>query len=152
MRLVRRTVPHGGSILEHGCAAVGILIYLSNHGFRRVAFDVTREALRRAMANERAEGNLSRECDLTFVQASALALPFLSDTFDCAMSDGLLEHFAPDVVPLLLGEMVRVLKSNGLLVADIAHRRGSTRQLVKLLTLLASYLAQVVRYKSFEVL
>lgn len=142
---VRAAVPEGGRVLEYGCGAAGILIFLSNQGYRGTGLDATAQALRIARRNDAIEGDAGRPGPSGFVQANALAMPFADGAFDCVVSNGLLEHFAPEVVPPLLGEIIRVLRPGGLFLADIAHRRASTRQAAKPLNFAVSYAAQVAR-------
>jgi SAM-dependent methyltransferase len=147
--LLANAVPAGGRVLEYGCGAAGILIYLANHGYRGVALDASPEALAIARANDRAEADSGRGTDLSFVVANALTMPFPDGSFECVISNGLLEHFAPEVVPELLSEVVRVLGPGGLFIADIVHRRASTRQVAKPINFAVSYLAQIARGRGF---
>lgn len=149
LQMVQKAVPQGGRILEYGCGAAGILIFLTNHGYKGVALDATREALTIARMNDTAEGAASRNSRTAFVGANALSMPFPDATFDCVVSNGLLEHFSPEIVPVLLAEINRVLKPGGLFVADIAHSRFSTRQIAKLYNFAISYSAQIIRRRGF---
>lgn len=144
LELVQQSIPPGGSILEYGCGAAGMLIYLANHGYCGTALDATSEALEIARGNARTELPDTLASTLQYVVSDALNMPFASDSFDVVMSNGLLEHFSPDVVPDLLAEVYRVLKPSGLFIADIVHRRFSTRQIAKPLNFIPSYLKQVV--------
>lgn len=59
------------------------------------------------------------------IQGNAIKLPFKSDTFDCVLSGGLLEHFTLSDVYFILKEMNRVLKPRGFLYADIVPKKRS---------------------------
>ena len=150
LRLLRKHVPAPGRILEYGCGAAGILIFLSTRGYQGIALDATQEALDIARQNDAAEGDQTGESVVSFVNSDALRMPFADATFDCVMSNGLLEHFAPEAVPQLLDEVVRVLRPGGLFIADIAHARFSTRQMTKPLNFSVAYVAQVVRKRDLS--
>lgn len=143
--MVQRTVSPGARILEYGCGAAGILIFLANHGYRGTALDVTRQALTVARANERAEGDSARRLGIQYVAADAMEMPFSDATFDCVVSNGLLEHFSPGAVQTVLKEVVRVLRPGGLFIADIAHARLSARSIAMPVNFLVSYVAAAAR-------
>ena len=90
------------NILEIGCGRG----YLQNLGPKYVGCDISIEA--------------SRYLDKPFVCGDALALPFVDNFFDCVMSFTVLEHIpCPETA---LSEMVRVLRSGGVLIIDAAWR------------------------------
>lgn len=146
--LINQLVPPNGSILEYGCGAAGILIALTNRGYQGTALDATYEALQIAKANDAREGDTDRTSQISFVEGNAFSMPFADASFDCVVSNGLLEHFSPEILPSLLEEVMRVLKPGGLFLADIVHRRASTRQAVMPVNFLVSYLAHKLRRES----
>lgn len=151
LKLIRNRVGNSGRVLEFGCGAAGILIFLTNHGFEGVALDATAEALHIASANDRNERSAQQPTPLSLVNANAFAMPFQDATFDCVLSNGLLEHFAPEVVPALLNEIVRTLKPGGLFLSDIAHSRFSTRQIAMPANFITAYSAKIMRRQGFGI-
>ncbi|MHB0869404.1 MAG: class I SAM-dependent methyltransferase [Chloroflexota bacterium] len=119
----------GGLVLECGCGAAGMSIYLANRGFRPVAADLSTNALRIARLNARAHAGTKGIERLDTVAADVFSLPFADNSFDVVMSYGLLEHFEPSAVRGALLELVRTLRPGGLFVSDIAHGRFSVRTL-----------------------
>jgi SAM-dependent methyltransferase len=138
-----------GLVLEYGCGAAGMSVYLANHGFRAVACDISVNALHLAQLNM--DRHLaSGSTDSVHVAAGdVLQLPFADASFDVVMSYGLLEHFAPEIVDVVLAEVVRTLRPGGLFIADIAHRRFSVRTLGMWLSLIGSlaYHAATLRWQ-----
>lgn len=83
--------------------------------FRLDAIDISPAMLDRAEDNLRAAG-----IEFTMRQGDLRRLPYGDATFDIVMTAHVLEHLPdPDVA---LGEMVRVLKPGGLLIACITRR------------------------------
>jgi ubiquinone/menaquinone biosynthesis C-methylase UbiE len=119
----------GGRVLEYGCGTAGISLYLVNQGFHAVACDVSLNALRCADLNRAQHVPDTAPGTFRLVNANAMQLPFATNSFDIVMSYGLLEHFPPEVVDVLLAEIVRTLRPGGLFLADIVHSRFSVRTL-----------------------
>lgn len=127
-----------GLVLEYGCGAAGMSIYLANKGFDAVACDISFNALRLArlnMTRHLASDLVGRFNPLC---ADVFHLPFADATFDVVMSYGLLEHFASEAINAVLVEVIRTLRPGGLFIADIAHGRFSVRTLGILLSLTGS--------------
>lgn len=148
LEMMRSRIGDRGRVLEFGCGAAGILIYLMNQGYSGVGLDVTREALEIASANDAQNKVGLQRNPLQLVNADVLHLPFEDCAFDCVISNGLLEHFSPESVPTLLHEVVRVLRPRGFFVSDIAHARLSTRQLAMPLNFTVAFLAATARNRS----
>ena len=112
-------------------------IFLANHGFLSFACDLSDYALQLAGLNAQAHpGNSSNYFFRT--RADTFTLPFDDAAFDVVMSYGLLEHFNPEMVTLVIAEVMRVLRPGGLFIADIAHGRFSVRKLGVWLSLVSS--------------
>jgi len=133
-----------GIVLEYGCGAAGMSVYLANHGFRAIACDISVNALQVARLN--AEHHLVKGADTRFytVAGDTFRLPFADQAFDVVMSYGLLEHFAPDVLDEALNEAMRTLRPGGLFVADIAHSRFSVRTVATWVNLIGSLIIHAV--------
>jgi SAM-dependent methyltransferase len=95
----------GSLLLDVGCGSGEVARSLAGRGAHVVGLDLTEAAARRT----RRRGDGISSC-----QASALALPFPSATFDHAVSIGVLHH-TPDAFRGL-AEMVRVTRPGGRVV------------------------------------
>lgn len=108
-------------VLEVGCGRGTVSLYLRIYdGMETTLVDFAPSAIDLAKKNfsdNQAQGE--------FVVADAKALPFTAQTFDAVISIGLLEHF-PDY-EVLLAEMYRVLKSEGLVVSLNIPKKHSTQ-------------------------
>lgn len=120
-----------GLVLEYGCGTAGMSVYLANQGFQVIATDIVADALKLASLNFRENGQVGDQDGFGTAASDVCSLPFQSDTFDMAMSHGLLEHFNACFLPLVLQEVIRVLKPGGLFLADISHGRFSVRKIAK---------------------
>lgn len=132
-----------GRVLEYGCGAAGMTIWLRRRGYTGVALDRSLVALEVAARNQRL-----RDPDgapLIRVAGDARALPFRTGSFQASMSYGLLEHFDGPALSDVLREAVRVLQTRGVFVADIVPGRLNVRSLGIALSFAGSALAHVLR-------
>jgi ubiquinone/menaquinone biosynthesis C-methylase UbiE len=138
-----------GKTLEYGCGSAGISIWLANQGFDVYASDINRSALEVARIN----AQLHDSPNLHYVVANTLNMPFDDNTFDVVSSWGLLEHFGDEALTQLLTEVIRVLKPNGLFLADIVP--GPERFSIRTLGLAANFsgsaLAHLARGKAGKI-
>lgn len=105
--------------LEVGCGSARLSCFLASKGYKTTCLDYSESALRVAKKNYKIS-NIAGN----FVIGDAKQLPFENDTFDIVFSTGLLEHFKePQIV---IDEMVRVLKPNGIFYSDIVPKKFST--------------------------
>ena len=115
--------------LEVGCGSGGVSLYFHNtRGYEVELVDLSDEALSFARRNFEIHGR--KPLHTTFRKADAAQLPYPDDTFDLAMSFGLLEHFTNIAKPI--GEQLRVLKPGGLFFADIVTKRFSVDTFARL--------------------
>jgi SAM-dependent methyltransferase len=119
-----------GRTLEYGCGTAGMSVYLANQGFQATATDISVDALKLADLSFRANGQ-RREDSFGTSAANVFHLPFPDGTFDISMSHGLLEHFNKHLLPSVLQEATRILKPDGLFLADISHGRFSVRKVAR---------------------
>lgn len=98
----------GRDVLELGCGGAQWSIHVARAGARLVGLDQSGEQLRHARRLVRAAGSVVR-----LVQATAIALPFASGSFDIVFCDhGAMSFCEPEqTVP----EVARVLRAGGLL-------------------------------------
>lgn len=149
-RIEKMLADHGlraGEVLEFGCGAAGMAIFLANRGFQVCAADISENALKVARINASLHGSPS---NLTLVRGDVFQLPFGDGTFDVTMSHGLLEHFDEERSVGLIEEVLRVLRPGGLFVSDIVPgpRRLSVRTIGLGISYLASLAYHLVRGKA----
>ncbi len=115
---LRARIAPNARTLEVGCGSAKLSALLAEHGAHITGVDASWHALQAARRNFSAlavEGALA--------QGDAFHLPFATETFDAALSTGLLEHFR-DPVPVVV-EMIRTLRTGGLFFSDIAPLKFS---------------------------
>ena len=107
------------NILEVGCGSARLSCFLASKGYKTTCLDYSKSALKVARKNYELTNNKGE-----FVVGDAKKLPFEDNTFDIVLSTGLLEHFKdPQIV---INEMTRVLKPNGIFYSDIVPKKFST--------------------------
>jgi SAM-dependent methyltransferase len=128
-----------GRLLEYGCGAAGISIYMAKLGYESHICDLSPMALEVASRNR--ERNAPDISFASSVSANALELPYADGSFDVVMSFGLLEHFEPEPLNRLLADVIRVLKPAGLFIADIVP--GPERLNARTIGIMASYVGSL---------
>jgi ubiquinone/menaquinone biosynthesis C-methylase UbiE len=104
------------SVLDLGCGTARHCVYLAKKGFDVVGVDVSRSALR--IANE-----WVRKEQLTnaaFIQGTMTNIPFSDFHFDAVVSVSVMHHALKEDIVKSLNEVYRVLKKNGLFLANLA--------------------------------
>lgn len=94
--------PSDSRILEVGCGGGGFLAYLESKGHRPFGVDLLQEAV---------EAARSLAANSEILQADAYSLPFEDESFDCLVSQHLIEHL--EDLPRALAEWRRVLRPGG---------------------------------------
>jgi ubiquinone/menaquinone biosynthesis C-methylase UbiE len=104
-------------VLDVGCGGGQLAVGLARAGqhLNLTGIDLSPQQVRRARRRGTPLGNR-----IHFREGSAMDLPFPNDTFDAVISSGSIKHW-PDQARGL-GEMIRVLKPEGLLVIIEADR------------------------------
>jgi ubiquinone/menaquinone biosynthesis C-methylase UbiE len=116
MAVVSRLLgPDPGRVIDCGMGPGRLLVELERRGWSVAGVDVSGEMV--ARARER----VPKAAD-QLLQASVESLPFASESFDAAVSTGVLEYV--DDVPCALAEVVRVLRPGGLFVASMPNSRA----------------------------
>jgi len=96
-------IPIGARVLEVGCNIGNQLLLLKELGYSNLhGVDVQRGALDVAR---------SKASDVSFVQASAFALPYPAKHFDLVYTSGVLIHISPKDIPAALDEIHRCSKT-----------------------------------------
>lgn len=117
-------------MLEVGCGTAFVSLYFAKRGYGTYCLDINKSILEVAEKNFKKEGVKGK-----FSVGDAEKLPFTDNQFDIVTSFGLLEHFENPETAIF--EMVRVLKSEGLLFADIVPNRFSCQTIGNLFNSLA---------------
>jgi ubiquinone/menaquinone biosynthesis C-methylase UbiE len=114
-------IEQGARVLDVGCGDGRTTFLLSclRLSPRVIGIDIQAIALRFARLMTE-----TRSVSLPFVQADALRLPFRSSSFDCVTMFDVIEHLPREVVPDLLLETRRVLRSDGRVVITTPNRRS----------------------------
>lgn len=118
--------------LEVGCGSATISLLLAKKGYQTTLVDFADSAL--LVAQKRF---LSQNMNGEFINANAESLLFADNTFDMAMSFGLLEHFENPWK--VISEMVRVLKPGGIFLSDIVTKRFSVLTIGKIISFLIRF-------------
>jgi SAM-dependent methyltransferase len=103
LREMRRWVPRGSRCLEAGCGMGNLVYGLTRAGWPCVGVDFAEKTVQVLQALRR---------DLEVRLGDVRALPFPDGSFDCYISQGVIEHF-PDGYGPILREMDRVLRPGG---------------------------------------
>lgn len=108
---LRRIEPslYGGDVLDIGCGSYPLFLLKAPFA-RKVGLD------QRPPTASPPPG-----IEVLRLPLSTGVLPFSDASFDCVVSLAFLEHLDPEVVPVLLREVRRVLKPNGQFVATTPH-------------------------------
>jgi ubiquinone/menaquinone biosynthesis C-methylase UbiE len=116
MAVVMRLLgPTPGRVLDCGMGPGRLLVELDRLGWSVAGVDASGEMVARARAR------LPQSAD-DLVEAPVEALPFPSETFDAAVSTGVLEYV--EDVSRALGEVARVLRPGGLFVVSMPNPRA----------------------------
>ncbi len=112
-------IAEGMRILDVGCGRGEILLRTSALGAQAYGIDYAAAAVRlsRDLVRRHAQ---SDSFPVGVYQASALDLPFPSNTFDRVLMLDIVEHLYPNELSLALGEAYRVLRPGGRIVIHTA--------------------------------
>lgn len=102
IKLIRRMVRPGESLLEAGCGSGRTAMLLADMGYRVTSLDISHsllQQLHQAMAFFQS---------LQLINGDIRKLPFSDKSFSVSYSCGVLEHFSPKAIVPLLAEQCRV--------------------------------------------
>ena len=103
-------------VLDLGCGAGRHTVCLARNGFDAFGVDVSKSALRLAKEWAREE-NLEKAA---FVQASMAHIPFRDSQLDAVISVSVIHHAVKEDIEETVNEVHRILRRNGLLLANLA--------------------------------
>lgn len=112
-------IAEGMRVLDVGCGRGEILLRTSALGARAYGIDYAVAAVRLSRNLVRRHRQ-PRGTPVGVYQASALELPFPSDTFDRVLMLDIVEHLYPEELDRALGEAYRVLRPGGRIVIHTA--------------------------------
>jgi SAM-dependent methyltransferase len=120
------TLPAGAYLLDVGCGVGRHLVYLGGRGFRVAGVDISPSGVRIAQ-EVCAEGQIPVDARVSDMNA----LPWVDNTFDGALSTSTIHHHLRAGIVETLGEIKRVLKPGGTLMADFLHTDTAHYQHIK---------------------
>jgi SAM-dependent methyltransferase len=97
----------GATILDVGCGTGRWVRRFQEWGLKAIGVDATPEMLRLAS---------QRGTDACLLGAEAHRLPLADETFDCVTDITVVQHMTPELQPVAIAEMLRVLTPGGSLV------------------------------------
>jgi len=103
-------------VLDLGCGAGRHTVCLAKNGFDVVGVDVSKSALR--IAKEWTQEEDLKEA--TLAQASMISIPFRDSIFDAVISVSVIHHAVKTDIEATVCEVHRILKRNGVLLANLA--------------------------------
>jgi len=106
-------------ILDLGCGAGRHSVYLAHQGFSVIGVDVSRSALKITGKWARKE----KLTDVALVRATMTHLPFADCTLDAVVSVSVIHHALKKDVAQTIDETHRILKKNGLFLANVASEK-----------------------------
>jgi len=101
-------------VLDLGCGAGRHCICLAKNGFDAIGVDASLSALKLAK-----KWGQEENLDLTLVRSTMTHIPFLDGQFDAVISVSVIHHALKADVVKTIGEVHRILKGNGLLLANL---------------------------------
>jgi ubiquinone/menaquinone biosynthesis C-methylase UbiE len=116
-------------ILDLGCGAGRNSIYFAKEGFDVVSLDTSSSALKKTKTWSKTEGVHS----VTVLRGSMTQLPFIRQSFHAVVSASVIHHAPRKDIRKTIREIYRILKDDGLLVANLLstkdYRYGSGEKL-----------------------
>jgi len=137
-------VAPGMSVLDIGCGRGEILRSTAAMGARAYGIDYASVAVR--LSRKVADGIEGAAGPIGVYQASALYLPFATDSLDRVLMLDIVEHLYPDELSVAYGEAHRVLKPGGRIVVHTAPNRWYDRYAYPLVRAVRVLMGQGDRY------
>lgn len=115
------SLPQNGSVLDVGCGNGIISLQLGKDGFKIKGIDVSEKAIQKAKATNPFP-------NVSFEVADAEKLKASGETFDAIICSEVLEHL--NQPGRLLGELLPILKDQGILLVTVPNGKGPREVLV----------------------
>jgi 2-polyprenyl-3-methyl-5-hydroxy-6-metoxy-1,4-benzoquinol methylase len=151
-RLTRYPIPpfplpdgQGRALLDVGCNWGRWTIAGARAGWRATGIDRAKKSVGAA---HRVAEQLGVEAE--YVVADARELPFADASFDAVFSYSVLQHLAKEDVPLVVGEIRRVLRPSGLVWIEMPNARGPLNLVRQARRRFSAGTGQDVRYWTLE--
>lgn len=130
MEYLRLDLPSSGVILEVGAGSGRLLTRIGlehKDKYKIIGMDLSKTSIKTISANITKFG-----LNGTSINGTIFNIPIKKDSVDMICSGGLLEHFHPNELFVVLSEMFRVLKPSGLFYADIVPcKRSLCRPIIR---------------------
>ncbi|HEV8292512.1 MAG TPA: class I SAM-dependent methyltransferase [Tepidisphaeraceae bacterium] len=110
---------NGKIFLDIGCSWGRWCVAAARKGYRVVGIDPSLGAI---MAAKRVARQL--QVDAQFIVGDARFLPFSDSSIDCAFSYSVIQHFSRDDAALVIADIGRVLKENGISLVQMPSKFG----------------------------
>lgn len=107
-------IEDGMKILDLGCGKGELAFYLAKKGAKVVGIDYSKSAIYLANKKLRLQNNQIRK-NLSFTRSDAKKLNFRDDYFDLVVSIDVFEHLYKKELEVIMKNISRVLKKNGIL-------------------------------------
>lgn len=119
LRLVRDLLRDrsAGRVLDLGCGSGNLVYELARSGYCVVGVDTNRDAVR--FARDRCRGLAA-----VFAVSDAVQLPFRRDLFDVITMVEVIEHLSEKATKQMLGELHRVTRPGGWMLATCPNRKS----------------------------
>ena len=127
-------------ILEVGCGGARTSVFLARNGYNTTCMDSSTEAVRLATANFESFGLTP-----TIIQDDIFNSRLQKDTYDCAMSFGLLEHF--EELDPVISSISSFLRPGGIHIHCIIPKKFSTETIINLLMFPLRFMKNILTLK-----
>jgi len=121
-----QTIPAEGFVLDLGCGVGRHVVYLAERGFRMAGVDISPSGMRLTQ-----EACSVRRFAFEGYVSDMNALPWADERFDAVLSISTIHHHQRQEIVRTLGEVRRVLKPKGLLLADFPRTETANYRLMR---------------------
>jgi 2-polyprenyl-3-methyl-5-hydroxy-6-metoxy-1,4-benzoquinol methylase len=146
LQSIRAYLPNNSDtikVLEVGCGGARTSLYLAQRGFDVTCADFASGALKLAQANFEASGATG-----TFVKDDLLNSTLPSESFDCVMSFGLLEHF--EELDPVINSITALVRPGGIQIHNIITKKFSTYTIMNALWFPLRLIRNLIIKKSYK--
>lgn len=101
-------------VLDLGCGIGKHSVFLTQQGFNVEGIDISSEAISKAKA-----WSFEIDLDINYFVSDIFSMSYFNNTFDAVISTYVIDHGTKEQVQVILNEIHRILKPNGLLITDM---------------------------------